>query len=133
MKGSGGEGGRRSAPVGSQNKFNGFGGNVSYTRGIGGSVVQVFNTPPQGNSEILPSGQFIYMSDGEAGQNSFDSVYRPNQYQSYQLIQGGVSGMGGSSYGRGGDGRYDNPSDNYSATGGAGGDGIVIVTEFGDF
>jgi len=133
MKGSGGGGGKRQANVSSyRNDFNGFGGNVSYTRGIGGSVVQVFNTPPQGNSEILPSGQFIYMSDGAPGQNSWTSRYRTSTYVGWQLTQGGVSGMGGSSYGRGGNGFYDF-GESRSGSGSAGGDGVVIVTEFGDF
>ena len=134
MKGSGGSGGRRSSGPFSQNHYNGFGGNVSYTRGLTGAAnyVQVFNTPPQGSSEILPSGQFIYMSDGAPGQNAWPSRYRENSNVVWKLTQGGVSGMGGSSYGRGGNGLYDD-GDNNSGSGSDGGDGVVIVTEFGDF
>ena len=52
-------------------------------------------------------------------------------YQSWDIDGGGSNGMGGYTYGYGGHGCFDNES--YNRVGGNGTDGIVIVTEFGDF
>ena len=77
-------------------------------------------------------------SKGAPGVNNYTTKKRypippPGiSYQSWDIDGGGFSGMGGGTYGRGGNGCTDQ-YDSWDRHGGNGTTGIVIVTEFGDF
>ena len=140
MQACGGQGGQGSYNA-DANQISGNGGNALYVKGTAGTggVISVEDSanPPSGGA--LPTGlDFIYLSKGAPGVNNYTTKKRyPGppagiQYQSYDLDGGGFSGMGGGTYGRGGNGCTDQ-YDSWSRAGGNGTDGIVIVTEFGDF
>jgi len=139
MKACGGQGGEGSHNA-NTNQLSGNGGEALYEKGTTatGGVISVYDSanPPSGGE--LPTGlDFIYLSKGEQGVNNYTTKKRypgpPSGigYQSWDIDGGGSNGMGGYTYGYGGHGCFDNES--YNRVGGNGTDGIVIVTEFGDF
>jgi hypothetical protein len=140
MQACGGEGGERAGEDGNSwnaihpGRLSGDGGQGLYVKG----GISVYGVPPSSGGGALPNWiNYIYLSRGGQGVNNYTTKKRypgpPSgiTYQSWDLDGGGSSGMGGYTYGYGGHGCYDNSS--YNRVGGDGTDGIVIVTEFGDF